>query len=263
MPAGERSSRGEKARQRRPAAPPWRQRASQRADGLRLWTRSSTLAPATESQRGLSRCRRHWHGADGQQQARSGRREDERDNESSRWTTWCCRARFLHVHFHCVFLEGVYLDRSEAGLKPRFVQGEPPSDAAIAEVVQTISRRVIRKLRHLGYLEAGRDAAVATGYDPLLVDEPALARTLAASVTQRIAFGKRVGQQVRRIGAGFGSEGERPTLTGPRCASVHGFSLHANTQVPAHRRDQLERLLRYTARGAVALERLAEDTHGD
>ena len=35
-----------------------------------------------------------------------------------------------------------------------------------------------------------------------------------------------------------------------------GFSLHANTLVPAHRRDQLERLLRYTARGAVALELL-------
>ena len=137
----------------------------------------------------------------------------------------------LNVHFHCVFLEGVYLDRTEAGLKPRFVKGEPPSDADIAEVVQTISRRVIRKLRHLGYLEAGSDPAVATGYDPLMVDEPALARTLAASVTQRIACGERAGQQVRRIGAGFGSEGERPTLTGPRCASVHGFSLHANTHV--------------------------------
>jgi hypothetical protein len=60
------------------------------------------------------------------------------------------------------------------------------------------------------------------------------------------------------------SRGLRPrALTGPRCASVHGFSLHANTQVPAHRRDQLERLIRYTARGAVALERLAEDVHGD
>ena len=45
--------------------------------------------------------------------------------------------------------------------------------------------------------------------------------------------------------------------------SSHGFSLHANTQVPGHRRDQLERLLRYTARGAVTLERLAEDAHGD
>ena len=41
------------------------------------------------------------------------------------------------------------------------------------------------------------------------------------------------------------------------------FQLHANTQVPAHRRDQLERLIRYTARGAVALERLGEDAHGD
>jgi len=51
-------------------------------------------------------------------------------------------------------------------------------------VVQTISRRVIRKLRSLGYLEAASDAAVATGYDPLMDDEPAIAHTLAASVTQ-------------------------------------------------------------------------------
>ncbi len=40
-------------------------------------------------------------------------------------------------------------------------------------------------------------------------------------------------------------------------------TLHANTQVPAHRRDQLERFLRSTARGAVALERLEEDANGD
>ena len=32
--------------------------------------------------------------------------------------------------------------------------------------VQTISRRILRKLRSLGYLEAGSDATVATGYDP-------------------------------------------------------------------------------------------------
>src|SRR5215510_9088746 len=175
MPAGERSSRGEKARQRRPAAPPWRHRASQRADGLRLWTRSSTLAPATESQRGLSRCRRHWHGADGQQQARSGRREDERDNESSRWTTWCWRERFVNVHYHVVFLEGVYLDRTDQGRTPRFLPGEPPTDTDIADVVQKISRRIIRKLRQLGYVEASLDAAVATGYDPLVDDAPEFA----------------------------------------------------------------------------------------
>jgi hypothetical protein len=66
--------------------------------------------------------------------------------------------------------EGVYLDCTDEGRKPRFIKGEPPTDADSAavcscgagDVVQTISRRVIRKLRHLGYLEAGRDA-VATG----------------------------------------------------------------------------------------------------
>jgi hypothetical protein len=104
---------------------------------------------------------------------------------------------------------------------------------------------------------------VATGYDPLRDNAPELARTMAASVQQRIAFGDRAGQPVRRIGAGFGSEGEAPRLTGPRCASVNGFSLHANTAIPAHRRDQLEQLIRYTARGAVSLERLTQAANGD
>ena len=58
----------------------------------------------------------------------------------------------------------------------------------------------------------------ATGYDPLLDNEPDLARTMATSVKQRIAFGERVGQKVRRIGSGLGDEGERPELIGPRCA---------------------------------------------
>jgi len=169
----------------------------------------------------------------------------------------------LNLHYHVIFLEGVYLDRTDQGRTPRFLPGEPPTDTDIADVVQKISRRVIRKLRQLGYLEVGIDTAVAIGYEPLVEDKPEFARTMAASVQQRIAFGERAGQKVRRIGSGFGAEGEQPTLSGARCASVQGFSLHANTQVPAHRRDQLERLIRYTARGAVSLERLAEDANGD
>jgi hypothetical protein len=81
-------------------------------------------------------------------------------------------------------------------------------------VIQKISRRVIRKLRQLGFLESGMDVPVATGYDPLLDNEPELARTMAASVKQRIAFGKQAGEKVRRIGSGFGYEGERPELKG-------------------------------------------------
>src|SRR6266487_569326 len=37
----------------------------------------------------------------------------------------------------------------------------------------------------------------------------------------------------------------------------------AHTHIPAHRRDQLECLIRYTARGAVSLERLEQDANGD
>jgi putative transposase/transposase-like zinc-binding protein len=169
----------------------------------------------------------------------------------------------VNLHFHCVFIEGVYLDRTDEGRKPRFLAGEPPSNTDVAAVVQKISRRVIRTLRRLGYLETGMEAPVVTGYDPLRDTAPELARTMAASVQQRLAFGERAGQPVRRIGAGFGAEGEAPRLTGPHCASVHGFSLHANTAVPAHRRDQLEQLIRYTARGAVSLERLQADANGD
>ena len=49
----------------------------------------------------------------------------------------------VHLHFHVIFLEGVYLDRTDQGLKPRFVTAEPPSDADIAAGVQKISRRVM------------------------------------------------------------------------------------------------------------------------
>src|SRR5215831_18576205 len=81
----------------------------------------------------------------------------------------------LNLHFHVIFLEGVYLDRTDQGRTPRFLTSEPPTDADIAtvcscgagDVVQKISRRVLRTLRRLGSLEAGTEDAVATGHDPL------------------------------------------------------------------------------------------------
>jgi hypothetical protein len=169
----------------------------------------------------------------------------------------------VHRHFHIVCLEGVDRARTEVDLTPRLLTVEPPGDADSAEVLQKMSRRVIRKLRHRGDLAAGMDVPVATGYDPRLDHEPALARSMVASVTQRLACGKRAGQRGRRIGSGCGSEGERPERKGSCWASVNGFSLHAHTSIPAQRRDQLERLMRSTGRGAVSLERLEQDASGE
>ncbi|WP_240359178.1 transposase [Pyxidicoccus trucidator] len=47
-----------------------------------------------------------------------------------------------------------------------------------------------------------------------------------------------------------------PPRSRPRCAQLEGFSLHANTHLHANDREGLERLCRYGARGALALERL-------
>ena len=120
----------------------------------------------------------------------------------------------VNRHFHGVCLAGVYLDRTDQSLKPRVVNAEPPSDADIAAVVQQSSRRVLRTLRRLGYLEAGTDDVVALRHDPLRDDAPELARTRAASVQQRLAFGERAGQTIWRLGAGFGAIGEASPRTG-------------------------------------------------
>jgi hypothetical protein len=49
-----------------------------------------------------------------------------------------------------------------------------------------------------------------------------------------------------------------PPSKQPRCSFLEGFSLHANTHLHANDRQGLERLCRYGARGALALERCHE-----
>jgi hypothetical protein len=58
--------------------------------------------------------------------------------------------------------------------------------SAIATVLQTISRRVIRALRKLGYLEAATPEVGPTGDDPLASDAPELTRPLATAVQQHL-----------------------------------------------------------------------------
>ena len=45
---------------------------------------------------------------------------------------------------HVVFLQGVFVDRAAQGLNPHSLQGEPPTDADVAQVVHTINLRLIR-----------------------------------------------------------------------------------------------------------------------
>ena len=66
---------------------------------------------------------------------------------------------------------------------------------------------------------------------------------------------------MRKLGS-FGLGGEPILQEGTRCASLGGFSLHANTAVEADEKDRLEKLCRYVARPPIAEMRLSESREG-
>jgi len=73
----------------------------------------------------------------------------------------------------------------------------------------------------------------------------------------RVALGPRAGQLLRRLRSAAAA-----APTGPRCARLEGFSLHADVAVRAPRRDQLEHLCRSLVRPPLVLDRLTETTGG-
>ncbi|MCX6107602.1 MAG: transposase [Proteobacteria bacterium] len=95
------------------------------------------------------------------------------------------------------------------------------------------------------------------------LDHESLTAALAASISGKIAFGPNAGKYVRKIGGGFGYEGEGPLAKSQRCYSVNGFSLHANTAINTHARDRLYKLIEYIARGPLSNERLEIMANGD
>jgi hypothetical protein len=156
----------------------------------------------------------------------------------------------LNVHFHSLILDGVYAREPSGSL--RFHPLPPPDDAEVARVAGKIARQIVRLLERRGLAGAGG----LVGEDALARDEPLLAALAGASVAGRVATGRRAGQRVMRLGDRIDAE-DLPKLSGERCASVGGVSLHANVAVPARDRRRLERLCRYVARPPLATQRLS------
>ena len=162
----------------------------------------------------------------------------------------------LNVHFHLLHLEGYY----DTTTRAKFQKGRAPTNQDIQNLVNEISTRLVKFLRKRGYLKDPPDERPT---DPLFEQDPTYATCLSASVRHRIALGEREGKRVRFIGSGFGYEGDTPELKGKLCAMVNGFSLHAAVVIPKHRRDQLERLISYTARPSICTDRMSLTPRGD
>jgi hypothetical protein len=90
----------------------------------------------------------------------------------------------LNIHFHMLFLDGVYVERPGGSLRYRWVKG--PTSAEVAHLTRTLAHRIGRFLERQGLLERdgensylSRQAVDAAPMDPLL----------GHSITYRIAVG--------------------------------------------------------------------------
>ena len=152
----------------------------------------------------------------------------------------------LNLHIHSLAIDGVYATDDDD--KPQFQVLPAPDDEEIARLTALLAQR-IRAFLHKRGLGADSNPEES---DPLARDQPWLAGLYAASVRSRVANS---GRRVTHDGDQIDPE-SMEAFSSPRCASVDGFSLHANVAVSAGDRARLERLAQYCARGPVSMERL-------
>ena len=150
----------------------------------------------------------------------------------------------LHVHFHMLAVEGVFEKRPEQTDGTRFFEVEGPNRAAVLSVVTRIRDRAVRFLKRRGLLESRVFEDRST--EP---EEPS-----ALEATTQIALAK--GEYITRPFAAPMQE-ESLQRREPRfSAELDGFNLHCAVTIASGDDDGRERLLRYCARPAFALDRL-------
>ena len=162
----------------------------------------------------------------------------------------------LNIHFHVLFLDGVYVHRDDR--PPRFQRVKAPDKGELEELVQLISQRVGRCLERQGLLEQDTENAWLD-LDPA-EDTDAMHQILGSSVSYRIAVGPQQGRKAFMIRTIRPLDRPDPGLE--RVAKANGFSLHAGVSCEGHQKEKRERLCRYIARPAVAVPRLSLSSTG-
>jgi hypothetical protein len=164
----------------------------------------------------------------------------------------------LNIHYHLLFLDGVYIDNTD-GHGVRFRRVKAPTNDEITHLTHTIAHRVARHLERQGLLErdTGHAYLTADGVD----DDPEspMNQLLGSSITYRIAVGPQQGRKVFTLQT---LPDESDSLSSSPVAETAGFSLHAGVATKANERAKLERLCRYITRPAVSTKRLSLTRNG-
>jgi ribosomal protein S27E len=161
----------------------------------------------------------------------------------------------LNVHFHLLFLDGVYVN---GGARPPvFCHVSAPGANELQRLVEQIAAGVGQVLERRGLIERDiENAWLAAGAAPGPLDD-----LIGHSITYRIAVGTKAGQKLftlQLLPARPLEEAGDPS----GAVRAGGFSLHAGVDIAPHQRGKLERLCRYVSRPPVASERLALTASG-
>ncbi|MFQ5433552.1 MAG: IS91 family transposase [Anaerolineae bacterium] len=160
----------------------------------------------------------------------------------------------LNIHFHMLFLDGVYVERPNGIARFRWVKS--PTDQELTQLAHTIAHRVGRFLERQGLLE--RDAENSYLSEDAVDDDP-MSHLCGHSITYRIAVGPQAGRKVFTLQMLPASD--EPFDDG--VGKVAGFSLHAGVAAKTDERKKLERLCRYISRPAVSEKRLSLTPNGN
>jgi len=165
----------------------------------------------------------------------------------------------LNIHFHMLFLDGVYAGGSNQ--HPMwFRQVKAPNRAELTRLTHTIAQRVGRYLERQGLLERDTGNIYLTQEAVDASDEDPSNQLLGSSITYRIAVGPQQGRKVFTLQTlpDCGSDAPGTTTAG----EAAGFSLHAGVATKANERAKLERLCRYVTRPPVSTKRLSLTRNG-
>jgi hypothetical protein len=168
----------------------------------------------------------------------------------------CRRACFgsalnLNPHLHMLFRDGAFTFSSH---RPAFHRARRPDHEQLHQLLDTLSRRIVRLLERRGLLIADSEHPSLD-----LVPDSSLDHLQAASVAYRIAIGPHAGRKALTLYRVAPLDG---VPNHPLLVRLAGFSLHAATVCEAYQRGRLERLCRYITRPPVATKRLSVDRCG-
>ena len=165
----------------------------------------------------------------------------------------------LNIHFHMLFLDGVYTGGSN-GRRLRFRRVKAPTRNELTKLTHTIAHRVARYLERQGLLERDTGNIYLTPEAVDAPDEDPSGQLIGSSITYRIAVGPQQGRKVLTLQTLPDCESDAPFAS--TAGEVAGFSLHAGVTTKADERVKLERLCRYITRPAVSTKRLSLTRNG-